>query len=97
MASASPRKRMECDGIGVGAGQDHLEGTGAVEPDLPGVVDDPHRSPAEFPQDLVAGDGRDARFELPGPASLPRSVASVSTRPGGASPVSLATQKSRLG
>ena len=46
-------------GIGVGTGQDHLEGARAVEADLTGVVDDAHAAAAELTQDLVAGDRRD--------------------------------------
>ena len=42
-------------GAGVVAGQDHLECDDPVESDLAGLVDDPHRPPAELAQDLVAG------------------------------------------
>ena len=45
-------------GAGVRAGQDHLQGDGAVEPDLAGLVDDPHAAAAQLALDLVAGDGR---------------------------------------
>ena len=56
-----PRPRQEADRrrrLGVDAGQDHLQGTGAVQPDLPGLVDDAHAAAAQLAQDLVAGDDR---------------------------------------
>jgi hypothetical protein len=40
----------------VGAGQDHLERHGALEADLPGLVDDAHASSTQLFEDLVAGD-----------------------------------------
>jgi hypothetical protein len=43
-------------GAGVGAGQDHLEGDQAVQAEVPGLVDDAHAAPAQFPEELVAGD-----------------------------------------
>ena len=43
-------------GAGVLAGQDHLQGDGAVEPDLAGLVDHAHAAAAELAQDLVAGE-----------------------------------------
>ena len=43
-------------GAGVRAGQDHLQGDGAVEPDLAGLVDDAHAAAAQLAQDLVAGE-----------------------------------------
>ena len=45
-------------GAGVLAGQDHLQGDGAVESDLAGLVDDAHAAAAEFAQDLVARECR---------------------------------------
>ena len=44
---------------GMGTGQDHLEGAGAVQKDLPGAVDDAHAAAAQHAKDLVAVDGRD--------------------------------------
>ena len=44
-------------GAGVRAGQDHLQGDDAVEPDLAGLVDDAHAAAAQLAHDLVAGDG----------------------------------------
>src|SRR5437016_6086943 len=35
-------------------GEDHLEGHGALELDLPGLVDDAHATAAEFFEDLIA-------------------------------------------
>ena len=69
-------------GPGVVAGQDHLEGDDAVEPELPGLVDDAHAAAAQLPEDLVAGDlgegppsaGRPAIRHLPAVA-LPVMVA----------------------
>ena len=55
-ASASVRKRASSVGAGVAAGQDHLEGDDAVEPELAGLVDDAHAAAAQLAQDLVAGD-----------------------------------------
>ena len=46
-------------GVGMGTGQDHLEGARAVEADLPGPVDDAHAAAAQLAQDLVALDDRD--------------------------------------
>ena len=43
---------------GVPAGQDHLQGDGAVESDLAGPVDDPHAAAAQLALDPVAGDDR---------------------------------------
>ncbi len=54
------------DGLGLGEeadgglapawvpGQDHLQGDGAVEPDLSGLVDDAHAAAAQLALDLVA-------------------------------------------
>ena len=39
---------------GVRPGQDHLQGDQAIEPDVPGLVDDAHAAPADFRDDLVA-------------------------------------------
>ena len=41
---------------GLDPGQDHLQRHGAIETELPGLVDDAHAAAAEHPQDLVAGD-----------------------------------------
>ena len=54
--SASARNRSADLGRGVVARQDRLEGTGAVQPHLPGEVDDPHAAAAELAEHLVAGD-----------------------------------------
>ena len=43
---------------GVRPGQDHLQRDGAVEGELPGLVDDAHPAAADLPDDLVAGDQR---------------------------------------
>ena len=43
------------------AGQDHLEGDDAIEPQLASLVDDPHAAPAQLSENLVAGDGRNGR------------------------------------
>ena len=43
---------------GEGAGQEHLEGDGAVEPQVPRPVDDAHPAAAEHRLHLVAGDVR---------------------------------------
>ena len=50
-------------GVGVGAGQDHLQGAGAVQADLPGPVDDAHAAAAELALDQVAGDRRRRALE----------------------------------
>ncbi len=42
---------------GVGPGQDHLEGDEAIEPDVPGLVNDAHAAAADLGEDLVARDG----------------------------------------
>ena len=54
MASASVRKRARSALLACPPAQDHLEGDEAVQFDLPGLVDDAHAAPAQFPQDLVA-------------------------------------------
>ena len=41
---------------GVGPGQDHLQGDQAIEPDVPGLVDDAHAAAADLGEDLVARD-----------------------------------------
>src|SRR5207249_1012396 len=41
---------------GVLTGQDHLQRDGAVEPDVSGLVDDPHTTTSQLALDLVAGD-----------------------------------------
>src|SRR5207248_2671723 len=51
-------------GTGMRPGQDHLEGAEAVEQDPAGQVDDPHPTPAQLAQDLVAG--RPQRLERGG-------------------------------
>ena len=43
-------------GRGIGAGQDHFQGAGAVEPGLAGLVNDAHAAAAQLARDLVAGD-----------------------------------------
>ena len=43
-------------------GQDHLERDDAIEPQLPSLVDDPHAATAQLPENLVAGNGRNARW-----------------------------------
>ena len=49
------------DGLGPGmsAGQDHLDGAGAIEADLPGLIDDAHAAAAQLTEDLIAGESRD--------------------------------------
>jgi len=42
-------------GRGIGAGQDHFQGAGAVEPGLAGLVNDAHAAAAQLARDLVAG------------------------------------------
>ena len=59
-------------GAGVGTGQDHLEGDGAVEPGLAGLVDDAHAAAAQFAHDLIARDRRGRAVD-----PLPRGVARV--------------------
>src|SRR5262249_20757757 len=41
---------------GVGPREDHLQRDGAVQPELPRLVDDAHAAPAQLVEDLVAGD-----------------------------------------
>ena len=43
---------------GVGAGEDHLEGNGAIEVELPCLVDDAHPPATQLALDQVTGDGR---------------------------------------
>ena len=52
--------------VGMRAGQDHLDGAGAIEQDIAGMIDDAHPSAAQLAQDLVPGDRRDG----PPPSSL---------------------------
>jgi hypothetical protein len=47
---------------GVGAGQEHLERDGAVQAQVPGLVDDAHAAAAEHCFDLVARDAREGRL-----------------------------------
>jgi hypothetical protein len=54
---------------GVGACQDHLEGDGAVEPDLAGLVDHAHAAAPQLVHDLVSRDGRGSAVD-----ALPRGV-----------------------
>ena len=63
-ASASARKRAVASVAGMGPGQDHLQGAGAVQADLPGLVDHAHAAAAQLAQDLVAVDRREG--PLPG-------------------------------
>ena len=70
-------------GPGVVAGQDHLQGDEAVEPDLAGLVDDAHAAAAQLAEDLVAGDAPGGpprsrwagQFGVSLPATLPVIVA----------------------
>jgi hypothetical protein len=43
---------------GVGAGEEHLEGDGAIESQMPGLVDDTHAAPAEEGLHVIARDPR---------------------------------------
>ena len=61
-ASASARKRSEHRRARVAAGQDHLEGHGPVEPDLPRLVDDAHAAPAQLAHEVIARHPRGLRF-----------------------------------
>ena len=45
-------------GVGVEAGQDHLQDAGAVQQDLAGAIDHTHAAPAQLAQDFIALDGR---------------------------------------
>ena len=49
-----------CDlvGRGVGTGKDHLERDQAIQPDMPGFVDDTHAAAADLGDDHVARHGR---------------------------------------
>ena len=74
-----------CDlvGRGVGTGKDHLQGDQAIQPDMPGFVDDAHAAAADLGDDLVARDGRPAigldRRPLVGPGvAEPSSLVSPS-------------------
>ena len=51
-------KPLSRRGVGVRAGQDHLQRANAVEPDLPGLVNDAHPATAEFAQNFITGNGR---------------------------------------
>jgi hypothetical protein len=64
---------------GVGAGQNHLEGDGAVEAELAGPIDHAHAAPAELVHNFVARGGRPRLLESrrhrtgrPGAALRPR-------------------------
>ena len=46
--------------VGELAGQDHLEGDGAVEADLPGLEDDAHAAAGDLADDLVVAEVADA-------------------------------------
>ena len=52
-ASASVRKRCRSSAAGQPAGQDHLQGDDAVEPALPGPVDDAHAAAADLLEQFV--------------------------------------------
>ena len=45
-------------GRGVRTGKDHLERDQAIQPDVPGFVDDAHAASADLRDDLVARHGR---------------------------------------
>ena len=53
---------------GVAAGEDHLQGNGAVEAPLPGAVHDAHAAPADLLQQFIVAEGtREAvRWGSPG-------------------------------
>ena len=57
-ASASIENRAKWSGARLAAAADHLQGDQAVQPQLPGLVDDPHAPLAESFHDLVTGDLR---------------------------------------
>ena len=50
-------------GVGMGTGEDHLQGARAIEPDLAGPVDDPHAAPAQQPLDLETGQASRQRLQ----------------------------------
>ena len=50
-----PEETLPLFGTGVCAGQQHLEGDGAVEPQVPGLVDDPHAAVAQKGLHVIAG------------------------------------------
>ena len=69
---------------GVGAGEQHLEGDEAVEPQVPGLVDDAHAPAAEQGLHLIAGDPRQVgarcrarRRDCPGVGNIASSWAST--------------------
>ena len=45
--------------------QNHLQRHGALEPELPGLVNHPHAASSQFPQDFVAGHSRPIRSPPP--------------------------------
>ena len=53
---------------GLDPGQDHLQRHGAIETELPGLVDDAHAASSQLPQDLVARHGRPFAAHRRGPA-----------------------------
>ena len=46
--------------VGKLSGEDHLQGDGAVEADLPGLEDDAHAAAGDLPDDLVVAEVADA-------------------------------------
>ena len=64
------------------AGQDHLQGDEAVEPDLAGLVDDAHAAAAQLAEDLVAGDLGEGLGTRAGPicAILPAPTSTIVAR-----------------
>jgi hypothetical protein len=52
-------------GRGVGPGKDHFERDQAIQPDVPGFVDDAHATAADLRDDLVARHCRPARTRPP--------------------------------
>jgi hypothetical protein len=53
-------------GRSMGAGQDHLERAGAIQPDLPSLVNHAHAAAAQLAEELIAGDGEDGAPGLDG-------------------------------
>ena len=67
MLEAGDRLRLapeavELSGRGVGTREQHLEGDQAVQPELPGLVDDPHSAPAQLGEDFIAFGGQPVRW-----------------------------------
>src|SRR5262249_41764775 len=64
--------------VSVAARQDHLQGNGTLQRQVPGLVDDPHAATAQHALDRVTGDGQRSRRAL-----AERSVLRVAEGDGG--------------